>query len=262
MRTALLRSSAALVGLATLVGAGCGDDDDGGEQAYVDAWAATLTSGDGFSVAEDEASCMSVAMMDELGTEPFEEAGVEPADIDDASDSPGELLGAGKISEEQADAILDEWEKCADLPASLAEAAVGELDLDEAGRSCVADGLREDDLAREGLKPSFTSDNDTPPAAVLRAVVDLLEACGADGASDGGSGGVLVDGIAEQLAANADLTEEQARCVAQSMLDTIGVERLIELGAGDGGFDAADPEVQQEIAGAVLQAAETCDIPP
>jgi hypothetical protein len=45
------------------------------------------------------------------------------------------------------------------------------------------------------------------------------------------------------------------------MLDTIGVERLIELGAGDTDLDAADPEVQQEIAGSVLQAAETCEIP-
>jgi hypothetical protein len=127
MRAPLARSFAAV---ALLAGAACGGDDGGTQQAYADAWAATLTDDDnGFSVTEDEAECMSTAMMDELGAELFEKAEVEPADIRGDSDSPGEVLGAGVISDAQADAILDEWEGCADLASSLAEAAVGEFGL-------------------------------------------------------------------------------------------------------------------------------------
>lgn len=266
------RLTASLLALTLLGAAACGDD--GGddeltteEQAYADAWARSLTDEeDGFSVSDEDADCMAAALMAEVGAGPFEEAGVEPADIGDGEqgegddDSPGELLGAGVITEAQADAILDVWEGCTDLGATLAAAAVGEFDLDEEAEACVADGLREDDLAREGLKPSFTSDDDEPPSEVLTAMVELIDECA--GEADGGDGSsVIVDGIASSLAADGTLTEEQAQCVAQEMVDVIGLERLMELGAGGGDLETADPAVQQEVASAVLGAAEACDIP-
>lgn len=261
-----------LLALTLLVAVACGDDEAGGgdelddeEQAYADAWARSLTDeGDGFSVDDDDADCMATAIMAELGTAPFEAAGVEPGDIgdgeqgEDDDDSPGELLGAGTISDAQADAILDAWEACTDIAAALATTAVGELDLDEESETCIAEGLREDGLAREGLKPSFTSDSDEPPAAVLSKLVELIDTCGGDGES---GSSVIVDGIASELAADGNLTQEQAQCVAQEMVDVIGLERLVELGAGGGDLAQADPAVQQEIATAVLGAAEACDIP-
>ena len=257
------------VGLVAVTG--CGDDDGGGgglsaeEQAYADAWARSLIDEeDGFAVSDEDAGCMATAIMVELGAEPFQEAGVEPDDIGDGEqgegddDSPGELLGAGTIGDEQADTILDAWEDCTDVAAALAKAAVGEFDLDDDEEACVADGLRDDDLARQGLKPSFTSDSDEPPAAVLSALVELIDTCAGD---DAASGSVIVDSIASELAADGNLTQAQAQCVAQEMIDVIGLDRLVELGAGGGNLEDADPALQQEVAGAVLAAADTCGIP-
>lgn len=264
------RLLSAMLAFALLGAAACGDDDEGGggddgglsseEQAYADAWAVSLSdSEDGLSVSAEDADCMATAIMAELGVEPFEEAEVEPADIESGDDSPGEMLGAGTVTDEQADAILDRWEDCVDIAAVLAEAAVGEFELDEEGQQCVADGLREDDLARAGLKPSFTSDETDPPTEVLTAVATLLDECSAG--SDGEGGGAIVDGIARSLAADGSLTEEQSECVAQAMVDIIGIDRLIELGAGGGDLENLDPEVQQQIGTAVLDAAESCGIP-
>ena len=270
MRTPRRSRSLAFAVTLVVAAAACGDDGDDGdaggeveltseEHAYADAWASVLADDEeGFAVSADDAECMAAAMMAEIGTEPFQEADVAPEDIEatEENDSPGEVLGAGVVSDAQADAILDRWAGCTDIAATLADAAVGEFDLDEQGRTCVADGLREDDLAREGLKPSFTSDNDEPPAEVLSALVELVDQCaGAEGQS------VVIDGIAESLMADGSLDEEQATCLAEAMVDSIGLDRLIELGAGGGELEAADPETQQEVTRAILDASEACDIP-
>jgi hypothetical protein len=255
--------------------AACGDDADGGdeggqggdgavaglsaeEQAFADAWASTLADDDGFSATAAEADCMGAAIMGEVGAEPFADAGVEPADIEGEDDSPGEVLGAGVISEPQANAILDRWEDCVDLPALFAESAVDEFDLDAEGAECVADGLAEGDLVRAGFLPSFTSDDDEPGPDVIAGFVTVIDECST---GPDGDGGFLVDQIAQSILDDSDLTQEQASCVAQEMVDTIGLERLLELGAEDLDFDDADPALQQEIGGAVLDAAGTCDVP-
>jgi hypothetical protein len=263
--------------LFALLGAACGDDDDGGsgdggggaeglsseEQDFADAWAATLADDegdeDGFSFPEADAQCMGEAIMAEVGTGPFDDAGIEPDDIDQEGedDSPGELLGAGAISDEQADALLDTWDGCTDLNAAFIDLVSADTELDPAGRACLEEGLEEEGLVREGFRASLTQDDSDPPEEVITALVSLMSTCGGDGA---GTGGLIVDSIAESLAADGRLTEEQSQCMAQEMVDAIGMERIIELGVG-GGLDDADPAAQQEMAGAVLGAAETCDVP-
>src|SRR5688500_18334551 len=131
--------------------AACGDDGSDGaggsagadltseEQEFADAWSLTLQDEEnGFGVPAADADCMGTAIMAELGTEPFDDAGVTPADIDsdgeDADNSPGEVLGDGVISDAQADAILDVWDDdCASLPELLAESARNEFELDDDG---------------------------------------------------------------------------------------------------------------------------------
>ena len=44
-------------------------------------------------------------------------------------DSPGEVLGDGVVSEEQANVVLDVWEGCADLPACRRASVAAEFDL-------------------------------------------------------------------------------------------------------------------------------------
>lgn len=267
---------AALVALPLLAGACSSDDDNAGggpaglspeAQAYADAWARTLTDDDGFGVRQADADCMAEAMMAELGVEVFREHDVEPADIkpgDDAedgddsdNDSPGELLGAGVISEQQTEVILDGWDACIDLATLLAEGLADELDLDEDGQACLTERLGDGDLVRESLEPSFTSGDDEPPPEVLAELIQLFSECAesADGVNP------VIASIADELAADGTLTAEQAQCVAQAMVDEIGLERLMELGAEDLDFDDADPAVQQEMAQAVVAAAGTCGVP-
>ena len=92
------------------------------------------------------------------------------------------------ISTEQADTILDGWSECVDVAAVMSESATEEFDLGEDGASCIADGLEEDDLLRDLLRPVFTEDSDDPDEATLTALLELVEACG---------GPSLVDSIAK-----------------------------------------------------------------
>lgn len=257
--------------------AACGDDDDGEaggggggdveltseEQAFADAWAATLSDsdGEGPSFDEDEAQCMAEAMMAEIGTAPFDEAEIGPEDIDAESDedeSPGELLGAGVITDAQADAILETWDGCADLNAAFVEQIAADTELDDGARECLIEGVEDGDLVSEGFKSTLTSDDSEPPDEIVTRLVTLMTTCGGDG---DGQGGPIVDSIAESLAADGSLDAEQAQCLAQAMVDDIGIDRLLELGLSGGDFEDAGPEVQQEMAGAILSAAEACDVP-
>ena len=194
-RRALVLLSVVAMGLAACSDDGGDDGDAGGsggsgdsdltsaEQEFADAWSSALQDAeDGFGVPASDADCMGAAIMAELGTDPFEDADVTPADIgddDEGQNSPGELLGAGVISDSQAEAILDTWDDdCADLADILSASADSELGMDEEGAACFTQGLREGDLARHLLLPAFTSNDDEPDPEALGQMVALLESCG------------------------------------------------------------------------------------
>jgi hypothetical protein len=261
---------AVLVALLALAAA-CSDDGEGGsdddagesgaltadEQAYADAFAGTLVDDtNGLSVDAEEADCMAEAIMAELGVDPFEEADVAPEDIAPANDSsPGELLGDGAVSEEQARSIIDVWgADCVDLVEVLVASAGSDFGLDEEGADCFADGLGEGGLAEGLLAGSFTNADGTPDQETIDALLRLLDKCGE------GTGNTTVAAIAEELAADGSLTKEQAECLAQGVVDEIGVERMSELFAA-GAFDDLGPDAQSEVTGALLQAAAACNVP-
>jgi len=226
------------------------------EQEYADAFAATLADDtNGFAVPADDAACMGDAVMAELGVEPFEAADVEPDDIQaDGESAPGELLGDGAVTSEQAFAIIDVWEDCTDLVEMLAESGGSELDLDPEGKECFAAGLAKDDLAAGMLAGSFTSEDGTPDDDTVQAFLALLDACSQ------GTENPLVASIAEGLAEDGSLTAEQSQCLAEGVVDEIGSDRLGELFA-TGGFEELPPELQAEVTGALIHAAGACDVP-
>jgi len=265
------RSLALLITVAVVTMlAACSDSGDGGdgggdggglsaeEQEYAAAFAATLEDDeDGLSVAADEADCMAEAVMAELGVEPFEEADVAAEDIEPGGDSssPGELLGDDAVSDEQANAIIDVWEDdCVDLVEVLVESGGAEFDLDDEGKGCFREGLGEDDLAARLLVGTFTTEDGAPDDATVNDLLELLESCG------GEDGGPIVSSIAESLAADGNLTPDQAQCLAQGVVDQIGTGRMGELFAA-GGFDDLDSAGQSEVTGALLEAASSCDVP-
>jgi hypothetical protein len=256
------RALAALAVPVFLVAACSGGDDGGGslssaEQKYADAMAKDLVStDDGFGVDAPSADCMATAVLDTIGVQPFEDAGVEPKDL--ATDkAPGELLGDGAVSKADAKAIAAAWRDCTDLPEAFAASAKDEFNLDAAGVTCLEKGLAKSKVLDDFIEVSFTSAESDDASQVLQGLVSLVDECTGGTTGDGG---VIVDSIAASLAEGGTLTEEQAACVAQEVVDTIGQDRLISLTA-NGDFSNAPADVQQEFATAVLGAASACDIP-
>jgi hypothetical protein len=68
------------------------------------------------------------------------------------------------------------------------------------------------------------------------------------------------DAIAASFSAGGAVTEEQAQCLAQSIVDSMGLQALNDVGAG-ADFSNASPEVQQQLVEAVSDAAAACDVP-
>jgi hypothetical protein len=270
------RALLVLLALIALVAAACssGDDDpkaaEGGsttttveltdeEQAFADAFAADFSdANDGLGVTAEDGDCLATVLMAELGTEPFDAADVTPDDLG-GDETPGQLLGDGAITEEQANDIYTGWEDCVDLNAAFAQSFQKEYQADDATGDCFRTGLADGDLMRAYMIASFTSgeklDSTKPP---LKDIVALIGTCTAN--DTGGSAGVLVDSIAQSLAANGAITAEEAQCLAQSIVDTVGADQLLQ-GAANGDLANAAPEVQQAVVAAITTAAAACDVP-
>ena len=252
--------AAALAALALV--AACSGGGDGGlsdeEQSYADAFAADFASDDdGIGVTEEEAECMSAAILEEVGVGPFDDAEVSPEDLA-GDDTPGELLGDGAISEEQAADIYAAWGDCADIPAAFAAGAEEQFDADAEAVECLEDGLREGDALEQYMVESFTSGEEPDPGSPgLSAIITLITECTA---GEGGTGGALVESITTSLTEGGQLTEDQARCIAQGVVDAIGVEALLQGGLSES-FESASPELQQQVIQALTEAAETCNVP-
>lgn len=100
-------------------------------------------------------------------------------------------------------------------------------------------------------------------AAALLTVSALAfgaAACGGDDDGDISRDGAI-DALAEGLATDSGLTEEQSRCLAEEIIDTVGFERIVEAGLDSGGdIEALDEEIQADLVAATFDAFEPCEI--
>jgi hypothetical protein len=245
------------VGPLGLVACG-GDGRSASEQRYVDALADDLQSSKdgGFAVQPEDAECMSEAVLDTIGAKPFEDAGVQPKDLA-GDDSPGELLGKGAVSDAQAKTIADAWADCTDLATAFATAAKDDFELDAKGVECFADGLRGTDTLDAFVEQSFTAAEEDPASDTLQELVKLVGTCST---GEDGIGGPFVESIARSLQEQNGLDAEDATCIAQHVVDTVGPDRLVELTA-TGDFESAPADAQNELATAIVSAAQACDVP-
>jgi hypothetical protein len=250
-----------LVPVALLFGACSGGDDENPlsdlEQDYADAFAKDLADeDDGFGVSPSQGDCIGEEIMRILGAEVFDEAGVQPADLG-GSESPGELLGEGTVTEAQAAEITRAWNECVDLVHEFAVRSGDRFDLDAEGLSCYEDALAEGDVLDEYLEVLFRKADPQAGYTVLQRILGLVQGCTT---SAEGKGGVLVESIAASLSANGTLNLVNARCVAQELVDLLGVDRLIVL-TGNGDLSTVPPEAQEEFAQAIVTATDTCGVP-
>jgi len=251
-----------LVTVPALALVACADESSGlsdEEQEYADAFAASIEDDeDGFGADPDDAQCMGDAVMEELGVEPFDEADVAPDDIGgEDSSSPGEVLGEGVVTDEQASAVLDGWESCVgDLSEFMATSVRSEeeFDLDADDEACLADGLDEDGLARDILRSSFTSAEELPDQRAFTAFFVLINDC----ARDDDGVGLFERQLADNIEGDGDVTPEQADCVASAIVEDMGEDAFLAfLSASDQG-ESEHAEAFQQAYGA---AAEACGVP-
>lgn len=155
----------------------------------------------------------------------------------------GALLLAGTACSGESDETRLER----DISAGLLEAtAFAEYDLDEEEARCAAETVVDDvgtDPLREALLEGDEADFGALDDAELTAFAEALEACIDDLTQ------VRVDAVAALVLDNADddfpVTEEEAACVAESVVDDIELSRQIIVNVraeepGDDPFD--DPE--------------------
>jgi hypothetical protein len=208
--------------------AGCGDDGGGAgadAQPYVDALVDEMRDDDA-PFEDDVAECIAAAMVDAVGVDQLEEAGVEPADLARADDfdevdidlddrSTDQLAGA--LEECRAGEAFGEF-----LADSFAEEAGGELSA--AARGCITD-----DIAGAGIEPVLAAsmaDEDAADGLEL-ALLESVASC------PGAMAELFTFGIEEQ--AGTTLSDEARACVAGFVEDNVEEAGRVFTEGGAGG---------------------------
>lgn len=249
-----------------LLATACGGGDDEEpltkeEQRYANAFARDLSDGDdGLSVTVEEAACIGDAILHVLGVRPFHEAGIEPADLE-GDETPGQLLGEGTVSDDQADEIAGRWLDCVDLVEDLVAQAKGSVELDDEGQACFEDALRDGTLPHDYLVVSFTSDDPADVNGILGEMGSILGRCrGAGGTATTASpdestserlARLLVDRYAED--------PDDARCLADGIISRVSADDLqamVTAGGPGGPSDAA----RARVAVAMQASAAACGL--
>ena len=259
----LKRRSLALLALAVMlvmgVVAGCSGSSklSAKEQQYADGFAKHLSDKtQSFGVTLSQGHCIGDTIMHVLGTKPFDKAKVTPDQVSQGK-SPGELLGAGTVTQKQAAAIAKKWEGCVDLPKMLANQLTPQFKLTTGTKACFQTGLGKNGIADRYLEVSFTGTGVKDSAGVLSDLFGLVQSCTIDSSHQGG---YFVDSMSASLAAGGKLTPVQARCVAQHVVDTIGIPKLAQVSVG-GSTGAVTKDLAAEFNKDVLAAGATCGVP-
>lgn len=158
----------------------CGDDGDGGaagDNPYVEAIADAMRADEDFPLESDDADCLASEIVDAVGVDTFEDAGIEP---DDITDPDFEFEDAGlELDEDTAEAMVDAFGNCdisfVDL---MVDQMAAEGDVDDDLRDCIADNLDEDlfgDLMVQGLLGNEESVENSEE--FVSAIFGLLAAC-------------------------------------------------------------------------------------
>lgn len=146
--------------------AACGDDDGGGSDAssnaYSDAVAEAIRSEGDVPFEDSEIDCLARELVAAVGGESaFEDAGVEPEDLEGSSD----LSESGlELGEEEAEAVAGSFGKC-DI--NLTDAFLQDLgdEVPDDVRSCIEDNLDEDTFSELFAQALVTGEDgdDLPP---------------------------------------------------------------------------------------------------
>jgi hypothetical protein len=179
-----------------------GDEISGGEEIlgedeYTDVLAASFEDPDtGFGGTADEARCAAEAIVDAIGADRMQEAGVTE-EVLTADENAG-----SDLTEEEATAVADAVIECVDLAAAYARGFAGELASAD-DTACVAERF-DDDIYRQLIVADIMLGGEaTLPREVADVLADTFVSC-ADLAS------TIVESVVGSLDA---VTDEQIACV-------------------------------------------------
>lgn len=178
-----------------------GDEELLGDDEYTDALAASLEDPDnGFGGSSEEARCAAEAIVDEIGAQRMQEAGVTEAQLNSS-----ENLGSD-LTEAEATTVADAVIECVDLAAAYASGfAGGEPSADQT--ACVAQRFDDDIFRQLIVTDIMLGSQATLPRDVADVFADTFVSC-ADVASS----------ILESVVGSLDaVTDEQIACVEDAV---------------------------------------------
>lgn len=177
-----MRRSLAIITLTGLLAA-CGGGGDSNKDAYVEAIAASVQQDDA-PFTEEQATCIASGMVDAIGVDTIEEAGVTPDDIaNDDDDSQFEKV-TKDISEEQASDIVDVifGGECF----SFGEVLVSQMgddgpDLSDDQIECIGDQFAQNEAFKQAFVDSLITGEDNPDVdAALGDIFSIFGECDID----------------------------------------------------------------------------------
>jgi hypothetical protein len=156
----------ALLVVGALAGCGGGSEAGSEEDAYAAAISDSLmesSADDEVQPTEAEAECIGQGVVNVVGVETFQEAGVTPDTIRDDDAELDELLG--DPSQEQADGLVDVIFECVDLGAMLtaglqASATEDGVEIAPEKLECIGDNFERSERLRELFATALLEGND------------------------------------------------------------------------------------------------------
>lgn len=198
----MIRRITTLIACAVLFAA-CGGDDEGSKdsgakdsgdqvetpsdpkaQEYADAIAATVQADEAAPFDDEQAQCLGAGMVDIIGVDALEEAGIEPADIE--ADQEGDSFDAiaQDLSEEQAGEIVDlifdgDCFSFGEMIAAQMATDGPELSTEQA--TCVGDEFAKNEAFKQAFANMLlTGEEDPELDAAFSDILTIFETCEID----------------------------------------------------------------------------------
>ena len=134
---------ALMAGISLFAVAACGDDDKGGggnlsaeEQAYVDEAMSNFDPEEAEPLSEDDARCMVTSMVQAVGVDTLEDAGLTAESFGDDSSTLPEGL-----TKDQAEDVVDGIDGCIDMSELFLQGMTEDSSLSDDDKKCLADAF-------------------------------------------------------------------------------------------------------------------------
>lgn len=187
---------------------GASGTDEG--RAYVDAMVDGTSADSGFSA--DEARCMATAVVDQVGVDALQAAGITPESVRAA----GDIDVTGLLTEAEASTLAAQVAPCIDWATMVA----GELDGDDVITAdqarCIGDKIGESDLIREVFAQGFMGSTAGASQESARALGEDVVAC-----IDFGQ--LIATAMAD---AGVPLSDAQTACIGAGMNSSVFVREM------------------------------------